>query len=58
MPQKANHYCSFCDEGIYGGEKYIENDYGEFIHYECIYTIKKLLDWLGYSVKTMEDDYD
>lgn len=57
-PPKANHYCSACGEGIYGGEEYIENDKGELRHYECFYGMKELLEWLGYEIKTMEDDYE
>ena len=52
---KANHYCSACGEGIYSGENYIENDNGEYRHYECFYGMRELLEWLGYDIKTMED---
>ena len=58
MSPKAKHYCSICGDGIYDGEEYIENDDGEYIHYGCIQGIRRLLDWLGYDVKVMEDDYD
>lgn len=50
------HYCSICGAGIYEGEEYIENSNGEFRHYECFYSIRELLEWLGYEIKTMEDD--
>lgn len=56
-PPKATHYCSICGEGIYDGEEYIENDYGDYRHYECFYGMRDLLEWLGYKIKTMEDDY-
>ena len=52
---KAFHYCSICGDGIYDGEDYIENQDGEYIHYECVQGIRWLLNWLGYEVKTMED---
>ena len=55
VPEKATHYCSICREGIYDGEEYIENDVGEFRHYDCFTGMRDLLDWLGYEVKTMED---
>ena len=55
---KATCYCSYCNEGIYEGEKYIENDNGEFRHYECCYDMRDLLEWLGYKIKTMDDDYN
>ena len=43
---KPNHYCSICDEGIYGGEEYIENDDGEYAHWECIDGKFSMADWL------------
>ncbi|MCM1500423.1 MAG: DUF2175 domain-containing protein [Clostridium sp.] len=55
IPEKAAHYCSICGDGIYDGERYIKNSNGEYIHYECTYTIKELLKWLGVEVKTMEN---
>lgn len=58
IPPKTSHYCSICDEGIYDGEDYIENQDGEYIHYECVQGIRQLLEWLGYEIKTMEDFYD
>lgn len=53
-PAQAAHYCSICGEGIYDGEEYIENDSGEYRHYDCFDGIKDLLKWLGYGIKTME----
>lgn len=58
IPPKATRYCSSCGEGIYSGEEYIENDNGEYRHYDCIYGLKDLLSWIGYDVKTMEDTYE
>ena len=55
-PPKAAHYCSSCGEGIYEGEEYIENLNGECRHYECFHGLRDLVGWLGYKVKTMEDD--
>lgn len=54
-PPKASHHCSACGEGIYSGQDYIQNDNGEFRHYECFYGIRELLTWLGYDIKTMGD---
>lgn len=51
-------YCSSCGEGIYEGEEYIENSDGEYRHYDCFYGMRDLLEWLGYEIKTMEDDYE
>lgn len=57
-PAKARHYCSFCENGIYDGEEYIENENGEYRHYECFSGLRELLEWLGYDIKTMEDIYE
>lgn len=54
---KAIHYCSICGNGILDGEEYIRNDNDEYRHYECFYSMRELLEWLGYEIKTMEDDY-
>ena len=35
-PKNAKHYCSICEEGILDGEEYIENDNGEYRHYDCL----------------------
>lgn len=58
IPPKPVSYCDVCGEGIYKDDKYIENENGELIHYDCFYTIDDVLEWLGYEVKTMEDDYN
>lgn len=31
----AKQYCSSCGYGIYDGEEYIENQFGEYRHKEC-----------------------
>ena len=55
-PVKAIHYCSSCGDGIYEGEEYIKNLDGEYRHYECFHGMRELLEWLGFKIKTMEDD--
>lgn len=55
IPPKASYYCSSCGYGIYDGEEYIENDFGEYIHEDCIKNTTQLLKWLGYKVEIMED---
>lgn len=55
---KPTHYCSICGQGIYDGEEYLKNDNGEFRHYDCFFSLRELLQWLGYEIKTMENDYD
>ena len=57
-PRKAIYYCSSCGEGIYVGEEYIENDNGEYKHFDCVYGTRDLLEWLGCEIKTMEDEYE
>lgn len=49
-------YCSICNEPIYGGEEYIENLYGEYAHWECVDYGRDLIRFLGYEIKTMEDE--
>ena len=56
IPPKASHYCSICNEGIYDGEEYIENDFGEYTHWDCFNGTKDLLEFLGYRIRIMEDD--
>lgn len=53
---KTRCYCSICNNGIYSGEEYIENDIGERVHLDCIYNIKELLNFLGYKIEIMEDE--
>lgn len=43
--------CVVCGEYINDGDDYIQNDYGEYIHYGCERSMRWLLDWLGYGVK-------
>ena len=54
-PPKAFHYCSICQEGILNGEEYIENDCGEYAHWECVDYGKDLVRFLGYESKPMEE---
>lgn len=57
-PPETHYRCSSCGEGIYYGEEYIENQDGEYVHYDCLYNMKNLLNWLGLEIKTMEENYD
>lgn len=58
IPSKTTYYCSICDEGIYDGEDYIENNDGEFAHWDCFSGTRDLVEWLGFEVKTMDGDCD
>ena len=53
--KKSYHYCSICGEGILEGEEYIENDCGEYAHWECVDYGRDLARFLGYEIKTMEE---
>ena len=55
IPPKASQCCSICNEGIYDGEEYIENDDGEYAHWECVDYGRDLAKFLGYEIKTMEE---
>lgn len=58
-PKKSRYYCLSCGQGINDGEEYIVNNDGEYRHYDCFFGMRDLLEWLGYEVKTFEDDnYD
>ena len=52
---KPRHYCSICGDGIYPGDRYVENINGEYIHFECIQSIRQLLEWLGYEIKECDE---
>lgn len=54
--KKSYHYCSICGEGILEGEEYIENDCGEYAHWECVDYGRDLSRFLGYEIKTMEEE--
>ena len=56
IPKKTNCYCSICREEILIDEKYVVNDDGDYAHFECFYNLKHLLEWLGYKIKTMEEN--
>ena len=56
IPPKASHCCYICNEEIYGGEEYIENDDGEYAHWDCVDYGRDLAKFLGYEIKTMEEE--
>ena len=57
-PPKIEHYCSICDEGIQNGEEYIENDSGDYAHWECIDGSYDLAEFLEVRIKEMEGTYE
>ena len=56
IPPKAFYCCSICNEGIYDGEEYIENDCGEYAHWECVDYGRDLIKFLGYEIKEMNGE--
>lgn len=54
MP-KTRYYCSICKEGIYNGEEYIQNDIGDYAHWECVDYGRDLVKFLGYEIKEMDE---
>ena len=53
---KTSHYCPVCGEGIFNGEEYIENDCGEYAHWECVDYGRDLVKFLGYEIKEMDEE--
>ena len=51
----SKYHCKICENGIYDGEEYIEND-GRFAHWDCIDSKWELAEFLGCERKEMEDD--
>lgn len=52
---KSNHYCSICNYEIESGEEYIENDIGEYAHWDCVDYGKDLARFLRCEIRTMEE---
>ena len=55
-PPRTSHYCSICQEGILNGEEYIENDCGEYAHWECVDYGRDLIKFLGYEINEMNGE--
>lgn len=55
-PTRTKYYCSICGDGIYVGDEYIKNDYGKYTHLSCVDYGNELIKFLGYEVKTMEEN--
>ena len=41
-------------EGIYNGEEYIENDDGEYAHWECVDYGRDLVEFLGFEIELID----
>lgn len=53
VPYPSNYCCSVCNEPIYYGEKYIENNKKEYAHWDCVCYGTDLVEFLGYEIDTM-----
>ena len=58
IPPKAKYYCCCCNEGIYQGEHYLDNQNGEYVHRNCIPDIDWLINWLDFKVEEMDCNYE
>ena len=56
VPPKSAHYCSICNYPILNGEEYIENDFGEYAHWECVDYGRDLVKFLRYDIKEMNSE--
>lgn len=56
IPPKTKYYCSICEEGIYKGEKYIQNNSGDYAHWDCINGMYDLTAFLDIEIKEMEEN--
>ena len=56
--RKSNYHCSICKEGIFNGEEYIENDKGDYAHFECVDYARDLAKFLGVDIREMDGDDD
>lgn len=54
-PGRPHHYCSICKEGIFVLDEYIENENGDTAHWDCFHSMRELLKWLGYGIKTFDE---
>lgn len=55
IPPKSKYYCSICNDGIQICEKYIENNRGDYAHWDCINGIYDLTIFLDIEIKEMEE---
>lgn len=51
--------CTICADHIYENEEYLDNG-TELVHFECVPSIRWLLEWLGHDIKTFyeNEEYD
>lgn len=54
-PADTKFICSICDYGIYQGDYYVENKNGEFAHYECLDSVREVLEFADLYIKEMDE---
>lgn len=52
-PPKAKHNCKICNEGILNGEEYIENEDGDYAHYDCVDGSREMAKFLDVKIEVM-----
>lgn len=59
VPANFVHTCSICNDGIYSGDEYVENNNGYYAHLDCLdgMSARSLLSWLGMDYKIYDEDY-
>lgn len=57
-PPRPRITCCYCGEGIYQGERYLDNEQGEYIHEDCVSCvgIDRMINWLGFKYETEENN--
>lgn len=55
-PTSPLRCCSICEDVIETGDKYIQNQDGEFAHLHCFYDADELASWFGINIQIMEDE--
>lgn len=53
-PARFRPRCAICDDAIYDGERYIENDDGEYAHVDCLWRTEELAKFLGACIQEMD----
>ena len=56
-PPKSKYICCYCSESIYKGERYLNNEQGEYIHEDCIRSVGTdwLINWLVFNYEETEE---
>lgn len=55
-PPKPRFFCAICKDGILNGEEYVQNQNGNYAHWDCAWVGRELVKFLGIEVKVMEEN--